>query len=417
MLGLDRVVKSSRVRLWSRYGPLSRESDQCSMSELGLGLDPNEPLDVFVQVQGPPQGANLGQVGENFNPKDSWGLDTSVRGLSTFVCSLKVLLQEIDRSNITVEAVLDALLRITRFPPALLAFTHLHAAGLGPYTEAHHLHLLIDVFHALCKTMVPEWICNSDTAVLEGSRQVLAWLHNLSAAAAKDGTPPAPCHVFRVQVSAEGTPEARSHVLRDSSTIQLPDGQSYRVSLETTVSGGARGLALAGALHHATAQPWHYFTSPSPGWLHFMEAAPLKRPDLGDFEDLLRAANESRAFRLVDPMTLGTCFSADLPVLTMNGKGYVSTYEQVHGTDCGEPGYYYLWNCITKMTICGPHNPGQLISVLEFTYARARLDPDPYISTRLQWYPVFLPSLFSTRFIQFASLRNDRLDELILYAL
>jgi hypothetical protein len=30
--------------------------------------------------------------------------------------------------------------------------------------------------------------------------------------------------------------------------------------------------------------------------------------------------------------------------------------------------------------------------MLGFTYARVRLDLDPYISARLQWYPVFLPS-------------------------
>src|SRR5512140_1711804 len=43
------VIDPARIRLWSKYGPLSRKSDHRSMQDLDFGLDPREPLDIFVQ--------------------------------------------------------------------------------------------------------------------------------------------------------------------------------------------------------------------------------------------------------------------------------------------------------------------------------------------------------------------------------
>ena len=360
MRGIHRIIDPARIRLWSKYGPLSRESNQYSMRDLDFGLDPREPLDIFVQIQGPRMNTNLGQVGENFNAGQDWGLDVSLRGVSTFITSLQILIKEIERNNISINSVLDTLLRVTRFPPTLLAFTHLHASGVVPHTPMEHLHLLVDVFDALCKVMVPEWLCVSDTSRLEGSRQVISWIHNLCITGSSQNNPMIPRHVHRAQISVRGTPPARNHIFDESAVINFPNGPSYTVSLETRVTSSVQGLVLAAALQRRTEQRWHYYTLPSPSWNAFMQSLPLKRPSASEFDNLLVDANASRAFRIIDPMKLGACLSADLPVATLGGKGFVSRYDQ-EDVECSER-QFYLWNCVTKKTIFKSQDPGQQIS-------------------------------------------------------
>jgi hypothetical protein len=176
------------------------------MRDLGFGLDSAEPLDIFVQIQGPPPEARLNQVDENFSSDQVWGLDVSLRGLSTLIASLQVLIEEIGRENIGIklESVLDVLLRITRFPPVLLAFKDLWEGGLGAHTRSmEHLHLIVDVFDALCKSMVPEWMCSTKSSKLEGARQVISWIHGLCVAAESNQklSNTIPSHVHRVEVS------------------------------------------------------------------------------------------------------------------------------------------------------------------------------------------------------------------------
>ena len=352
------ILDPARIRLWSKYGPLSREAGQWTMRD--LDLDSREPLDIFVQAQGPRPSTSLGQVSENFNPGQDWGLDVSLRGVSTLMTSLQILMSEINRKNVGINSVLDALLRITRFPPALLAFTHLHAGWINDQTSMEHLHLIIDVFNILCRSMVPEWQCATETSSLEGARQVVSWIHRLASESNQDASASITCHVHRAQVLAEAASRTASLVFNNSATIDLFNGQSYIAALETPIPSSIKGLVLSAGLHHDTAKIWQYYTLPHPGWNEFMESLPLKLPSLSDFDNLLLNANASRAFRMVDPMKLGACLIADLPVVTLNDRGFVSSYDQ-EDAECGER-QFFLWNCVTKKAVFGSQDPGQLIS-------------------------------------------------------
>lgn len=236
-----RVIDPARIRLWSKYGPLSRKSDHQSMQDLDFGLDPREPLDIFVQTQGPRPNASLGQVSESFDPAQHWRLDVSLRGISALITSLQILIKEIDRKNIGIDSVLNALLRITRFPPVLLAFVHLREDGVEAPASMEHLHLLVEVFDVLCRSMVPEWICATETSRLEGARQVVSWMHSLCVAAESEQNRSAgiPRHVHRAQTTII-EPYSRSsrtgdQLFSESAMIDLGSGRSCIAQLETRI--------------------------------------------------------------------------------------------------------------------------------------------------------------------------------------
>jgi hypothetical protein len=132
------------------------------MAYLSLGLDHNEPVDTFVQAQGPTPGSSIRQVSQNFDPQATWRLDVTLRGVSTFITSLQIFVREIVKGIIPIESILDTLLRVTRFPPVLCAIARLRdAGGVTPNSSMANLNLLMDVFSAISSSIATNHRCAS----------------------------------------------------------------------------------------------------------------------------------------------------------------------------------------------------------------------------------------------------------------
>ncbi|KAK3321743.1 hypothetical protein B0H66DRAFT_618834 [Apodospora peruviana] len=133
------------------------------------------------------------------------------------------------------------------------------------------------------------------------------------------------------------------------------------MSLQTpcAVTSSVRCLVLAANLH-PNANPYgQHYTMRSPSWAKFMASKPVKLRGRSEFDQLLIDTNASRAFRMVNPLKVGgACLSADLPVITMDGKGFVSLYGQ-EDQGFGER-RFYIWNCVAGKTVY--NNLGQQIS-------------------------------------------------------
>ncbi|KAK3311884.1 hypothetical protein B0H66DRAFT_101965 [Apodospora peruviana] len=98
---------------------------------------------------------------------------------------------------------------------------------------------------------------------------------------------------------------------------------------------------------------------PSPSWAKFLASKPVKLPERSEFDQLLLVDTDaSRAFRMVDPLKAGACLSADLPVITMDGKGFVSMYG-LEDNGCAER-RFYVWNCVAGKAVY--NDLGQQIS-------------------------------------------------------
>ena len=367
--------QANKVNLWLKECQLATRENTATLAGLGLSGTIRRPLDIFVQFFGDQELKSLSQVSESVTPQVAWGFNTTLRGFSTFVTSLSILLEEIERGNIDLDTVLDALLEVTHFPPAVLALQTVYDKGLQYGIDAHveSLLLLADLFNSVCKSMVPDWICNSDESKLEGSRQIMSWFHTLCLGS-KQLT--APKCVYRIQTFQIPTMDIEDPtagaLFSHTEVMQLPpsvtesaaatttSGSAYVVSVEGLGEQLTPRLALALRCDTSARGRWEYYFHRTEDWTEFIGRPALHRPGPADFDNLLTDANVYPAFKMIDPMQLGACLSADLPVITLSGSGFVSLYDQ-EDIACGER-EFYMHNVVERKVKIDKMDPGQFIS-------------------------------------------------------
>jgi hypothetical protein len=365
------------LKLWLKECPLSAKDNLNTLDEVRLEGTMQEPLDVFVQLVLPTHETfSLSQLLRSTYPRDIWGLDASQRGVTTFATCLHVLFKDIARGHISVETILDVLLELVRFPPVLLAFEELRSTGMNDYsTDFSSFQLLAEVFSAICSTMVPDWVCLTSESKLEGCRAVFAWIRGLCVDA-KQLSPPK--HVHKIQIfepltktngvmrttAIYGDPEivelTRVAKMATSTSPTGTTASALAASLETPVPGLARRYVLAGNIRASQGYRCSMFVQPPRGWADFASAPTLHRPGAADYDNLLSNANKDPVFRMIGPMKLGSCLSAQLPVITLSAQGFVSAYDQ-QDYECSER-EFYLWNLVERRVVLKNVNPGEFLS-------------------------------------------------------
>ena len=372
ILAMERLQLEPRflpgLRLWSKFRPLATTDNVASLGELGLVENKGDPVAIFYYVDltlGHPSLPDSESL--DFEPTTSLGLDATRRGVCTFLTSLKMLLGNMKKDQVQLDTFSDVFLRFTLFPPAILAFAEIHTDGKIDARNVGHVQLLAHVFDILCSLTVPEWNCTSRSSKLEGSRQVFAFIYRrcLEIKLRKPRK-----NLTRIEVC--NTSDGVLHgsdvqgLFGQVEKIQLPQDddagppKEIMVSLETPVCGLAKQLVSAAALHRNTTQSVHTYFQPSKGWKYFTERSRADLPTPHEFDALLSDANIYPAFRMVDPLKLGSCLSAELPVITLSGKGYVSTFGQTT-RGCGESSFF-LSNIIEGAVKLDNDDPGQTIS-------------------------------------------------------
>lgn len=227
-----------------------------TLYDLELKGTKQSPLNIFVIRTG------LKYV-ETSKAYDRFGFTSSLRGVSTFVTCLKILLSQIERKACTLVKVLEVLWEVTHFPPALIAFRQMNDRGIE-IGKALPLAVFAECLYELSINMVPSWIAESPKRVLEASRQVFFWLQSLRSVISRDCFQPLVHRVEILEIPAqlESALKARFSF---SETVNLPRPDSHRsslasrvlVSLEIENPVPPRTLALA--LNALSEVPWNYF--------------------------------------------------------------------------------------------------------------------------------------------------------------
>lgn len=127
------------------------------------------PLDIYiVPISGKPSDAD--------SPETLWAFESTKRGTAAFLTCLKLAINQARKvtSDAPKRRLLKTYFRVTHFTPALTAlYTLLEENKLEPDSVA----ILATCFRELALRMVPsELFGHSVKAVLEGSRQIFAWL-------------------------------------------------------------------------------------------------------------------------------------------------------------------------------------------------------------------------------------------------
>lgn len=84
-----------------------------------------------------------------------FGFTSSLRGVSTFVTCLQILLSQIERKIYTLVSVLEVLWEVTHIPPALIAFNQMNDRGVKT-GKALPLAVFAECFYELSINMVPD---------------------------------------------------------------------------------------------------------------------------------------------------------------------------------------------------------------------------------------------------------------------
>lgn len=374
---------ATALKMWTRESTFEAKGSPVTLGELGLAGTVKEPLDIFIQYVGSKERTSITQVTDLVSPQAIWDFNTTPRGLSTFATCLMVVIDHVKKQNQRgrlLNRFYDVVLEVTNFPPVLLALKTLYNSGIEHYPDVGSLLLLVaDVINCLCQVMVPAWVCGSAETKLEGSRQVIAWLHGLCFAAGVNEDVPEYLHPFQCvkDTTTQENPDASKLVDFDEfMTIEIPESpeppvtidgpgagpsatQKMIVAAQNPYDGLLSRLALLKVHKNYLERYGYYFKAPVP-WKEFLERPALQRPDPADFDTLLADANLHAPFRMIDPMKIGQCLSAELPVVTLSAKGFVSKYDQID-IGCGER-HFYQWNLLEKRISLSRMDPGQYIS-------------------------------------------------------
>ncbi|OAL43299.1 hypothetical protein IQ07DRAFT_666287, partial [Pyrenochaeta sp. DS3sAY3a] len=143
------------------------DASETSLADLECTGSLSEPLNIFV--------VPMSRAFANEDkPQDLWAFDSSERGIATFITCLRVLVDECKSTGSTHRRFLKTLFNLTHFPPALEALQSLKEENkLRPFAVA----ILATCFRELALRIVPpEMIRKELKSVLQGSRQLFAWL-------------------------------------------------------------------------------------------------------------------------------------------------------------------------------------------------------------------------------------------------
>lgn len=291
---------------------------------------------------------------------DRFGFTSSLRGVSTFVTCLQILLSQIERKICTLVNVLEVLWEVTHFPPALIAFRQMNDRGIKTGMTLP-LAVFAECFYELSINMVPSWIAGSPDRVLEASRQVFVWLQSLRSVISRDCIQPLVHRVEILEIPAQ--PElALKARFPFSETVNLPRPDSHRsslasrvlVSLEIENPVSPRTLALG--LNGLSEAPWNYFFY-YPEALDLSTHKQVMAPHISEFVNLVHTANQVDSFKMISPEQLDECPTSSLPVITLSGDGYVSTY-QYEDVECSDR-LFYTWNIVSGKDNMPRSNPSQ----------------------------------------------------------
>jgi hypothetical protein len=350
-----------KLNLFLRECRLHAENNLATLKDLGLRGGKDEPLDIFVEFTGPEPQQSLSQLSLSTSPKKLWSFDSTTRGMSTFITSLQMLLKEIERGHCTLDGILEVLLELTHFPPLLLAFRSIHETGIDNRTPVSSLLLVASAFHALCRRMVPFKICQSTDNFLEASRQVVFWIYSLRSEASLSRGSSSPL-VHRAQIKASRDSFQYMPPFLPFHEFDVPSGSNsgprkFLVSIE--IGGRALCQRLGIAFHENSSLPWDFYFQPVKDWsaLWDHKIIPMLHPN--EFRGLIETTNSMDAFRMVGPLQLGACLAAELPVMTLSSRGYVSKYDH-EDMECSERSFV-TWNPIEGREKL-PDSPGQFLS-------------------------------------------------------
>jgi hypothetical protein len=327
------------------------------------GTTRQTPINIFISTNR--------VVDRRTKAQGNWGFECTDRSASTFITSLKIMMSEIRKQRVKLHNLLDILWTITHFPPALLSFQELYeniipddVGSSEPQSAAvRALSILAESFWEISQKMVPPWISKSPDTLLESSRQIFAWWHTLSAQAELvDGDTLTLVHsVQLMDVTSRdkvGEIEGRfkHNELVDIKGADNLVKKKFLVSLMTMSHTSPHRLAHA--LNGAEDYFNYYFNLPdnTQGLLEHKRVSCLHPTD---FDNLLETTSQVSGFRMVGPLQLASCLSSDLPIITLDSAGFVSTYGQ-NTEFCGD-GSYFTCNAISGREAMSDTNPGQYL--------------------------------------------------------
>lgn len=325
------------------------------------GNTQNEPLNVFVSL--------VRSLKSPTKQHDSWGFECSDRSVATFMTALEAMMHEIKKKHINLDSLLDVLWRITHFPPVLISFKQLYdntmpSSNNFRLSENRALAVLAECFREISRKMVPPWIANTPESTLEASRQIFAWLHTLSSqvAVSKDVLPLV--HEFELRDVTSSSDQVVTHGrFKHDELVEVPmpntatSQRRYLVSLMSLSHVSPKALAFA--LGGSDEGPYNYYFYLPSNTEQLLEHKRVSCLHPSDFDNLLETTNQVIGFRMVGPLQLASCVGSDLPVITLDSNGLVSTYNQ-RVELCGD-GSYYTWNSIRGRETMSDTNPGQFL--------------------------------------------------------
>ncbi|KAH0538551.1 hypothetical protein FGG08_004884 [Glutinoglossum americanum] len=366
------TISNFRVELSLTACALRTTDEETSLASLGCAGSLEQPLDIFVF---PTSKASA----DEDRPQDLWGFESSERGIATFQTCLKVVMAEATKRPI-LSRLLKTLFKVTHFPPALEALQVLGAENkFVPSAVA----TLATCFRELALRMVPgEHVNGNARSILEGSRQIFAWMdseyrglpdevddpeaalvRNVTFEEMKEETeqndyrPGKKCEI--VEFEAGGDP------MESSSASLQRSKRKIKVWTQSNCRENAHLLALA---------MWGRYNGIEDYYIDFRDAIdrPLdhkRTPICKEFSLLLASANANQRFRMTAPNDLDETFGT---AITLSKEGYVSIYGM-------NAGYFKdlqpsTWNAITGTDLLDT-NPGQsLLQTLQPVIKQRKLE-------------------------------------------
>ena len=293
------------------------------------------PLDIYiVPASGRPSDAD--------SPETLWAFESTKRGTAAFLTCLKLAINQARKvtSDAPKRRLLKTYFRVTHFTPALTAiYTLLEENKLEPDSVA----ILATCFRELALRMVPsELIGHSVKAVLEGSRQIFAWLDSelretpgeiddpeaalVRSVEFKEITDDQILNEYRVgkrcdivEFKASGDP------MRTGSSSEPHKARQVKVWTAANCKQNVRLLALA---------MWGHYDPSGDFYVDFRDN--MENPfnerripltSRREFLRLLAEANSHPHLRMTGPKDLQNCPTA----ITLSTEGYVSVFDQNEG--------------------------------------------------------------------------------------
>jgi ubiquitin-conjugating enzyme/von Willebrand factor type A domain-containing protein len=371
-IAMDRVYLSStateaplksncKVELFLQScGLRTTDEENTTLRDLGCSGTQSSPLNMFVLPM-------IDKFTDAESPHDIWPFETSQRGLATFITCLKeftFMSSENTMSNGAHRRLLRTVFDITHFPPALEALQALREYN---QLQPRAVLILVTCFRELALRMIPgSFIDNNSDQVLQGSRQIFAWVESEVKKREGDADDPE-------------NPLVRSITLTELNKRpdQMPweAGRKYQI-VEIDASGDAeessssnhpRCTRIVSARTHITCKEdvrvialalWGYYSATENFYVDFRGVIkdPLRhirasRPVHREFPSLLKMANESPCFKMVSPQDLDETF--ETTAITLSKDGFVSQFgigisrNEFKGSEVQR----HLWNIVSGTTI------------------------------------------------------------------